>query len=136
MRSAVGTVASSAAGTRAGRRARRPGLRTGAAAKRTARTPRREARRLPAWVPLALALGLLAGLAVAALRVDLIRVRYGLAQALEGERTLLEERRNVLAEVRALRDPARLARLAEKRGFARPERILDLPMAPTTGEAR
>ena len=42
------------------------------------------------WLPLALAGFLLAGLAVAALRVDLIRVRYGLADAVREEKALLE----------------------------------------------
>jgi len=96
----------------------------------------REQRRLPRWVPIAIALGLLAGLAIAALRVDLIRARYGLAESLERERALLEERRSVLAEVRSLRDPARLARIAEGRGFGRPARIVDLPVAPPTPAKR
>jgi len=85
------------------------------------------------WLPLAIAGFLLAGLAVAALRVDLIRVRYGLADAVREEKALLEERRQALARVRALRDPLRLARLAADRGLARPERIVDLPAAPEQG---
>lgn len=96
----------------------------------------REQRRLPRWVPIAIVLGLLAGLAIAALRVDLIRVRYGLAESLETERALLEERRSVLAQVRSLRDPARLAGLAERRNFGRPARIVDLPVAPPTPAKR
>lgn len=94
------------------------------------RGSKRSMRRLPRWAPLAIALFLLAALSVAALRVDLIRSSYGLAQALEREKTLLEERRIALADVSALRDPDRLARLAEQRGFARPARIVDLPVSP------
>jgi len=79
------------------------------------------------WLPLTVAGFLLAGLAVAALRVDLIRVRYGLADAVREEKALLEEKRQALARMRSLRDPIRLARLATDRGLARPERIIDLP---------
>ena len=85
------------------------------------------------WLPLAIAGCLLAGLAVAALRVDLIRVRYGLADAVREEKALLEENRQALARMRTLRDPFRLARLAADRGLARPERIVDLPAAPEQG---
>jgi hypothetical protein len=79
--------------------------------------------------PLALATALVAALAIAALRVDLIRVRYGLADALEAEKVLLQERREALAALSALRDPARLAPLAARRGLVRPTRILELPAA-------
>jgi hypothetical protein len=85
------------------------------------------------WLPLAVAGSLLAGLSVAALRVDLIRVRYGLADAVREEKDLLEERRQALARMRSLRDPSRLARLAAGRGLARPERIVDLPAEPEQG---
>jgi hypothetical protein len=85
------------------------------------------------WLPLAATGFLLAGLAVAALRVDLIRVRYGLADAVREEKTLLEEKRQALARMRSLRDPSRLARLASDRGLARPERIIDLPAQPEQG---
>lgn len=82
------------------------------------------------FVPVVLALGVVAGLGVAALRIDLIRVRYGLADALAEEKALLEERRAALALLRERRDPAQLARLARERGFVRPARIVDLSRAP------
>ena len=85
------------------------------------------------WLALAIAGFLLAGLTVTALRVDLIRVRYGLADAVREEKALLEEKRQALARRRSLRDPLRLARLAAERGLARPERIVDLPAAPEQG---
>jgi hypothetical protein len=85
------------------------------------------------WLPLAITGLLLTGLAVAALRIDLIRVRYGLADAVREEKALLEERRQALARMRTLRDPLRLARLAADRGLSRPERIVDLPAAPERG---
>jgi hypothetical protein len=88
------------------------------------------------FTPALLAGLLLAALAVAALRVDLIRVRYGLADALSAEKTLLQERSEALAAMRTLRDPARLARLAARRGFVRPTRIVDLSPAPPGTDAR
>jgi hypothetical protein len=45
------------------------------------------------------------------------------------ERALLEERRELTARVRVLRDPARLSRLAEERGFIRPEQVLEIETA-------
>jgi hypothetical protein len=93
-----------------------------------------ESARKHRWLPLAAAGFLVAGLAVAALRVDLIRVRYGLADAVREEKALLEEKRQALARMRSLRDPSRLARLASHRGLARPERIIDLPAQPEQGK--
>ena len=90
-------------------------------------TPAGRRRRL---LGLALAIFLPAALAVAALRIDLIRVRYGLADALHEEKALLEEQRKARAELGARRDPARLARLAPRHGLVRPRRIIDLPAAP------
>lgn len=74
-----------------------------------------------------LATALLGALGVAALRVDLIRVRYGLAEAVREEKALFGERRAAVTRVRALRDPTRLGQLAEERGFVRPTRIGALP---------
>jgi hypothetical protein len=76
----------------------------------------------------------LVGLAMAALRSDLLRMRYALSEAMQRERELLQRRRELVARVRALRDPARLARLARERGFARPERVYELE--PPRGPAR
>jgi cell division protein FtsB len=74
------------------------------------------------------------GLAIAALRNDLIRMRYDLTAAMREERELLQERRELTARVRELRDPARLAELARERGFVRPERVFELE--PPGGAAR
>jgi hypothetical protein len=73
---------------------------------------------------------LLAALAIAALRVDLIRVRYGLGEAMKEEKALLEQERTLRAELGALRDPNRLARLAPRYGLARPVRVLELEGRP------
>lgn len=94
--------------------------------------PRRRPRGLPGraalWVLLA---GLLAaGLGLAALRVDLIRVRYALADALREEAALRAARAELLVEVRRLRDPARLAALAQRAGLSRPERLIELEERP------
>jgi hypothetical protein len=81
-------------------------------------------------LPVLLASVVVAGLALAALRVDLIRVRYGLGQAMREEKALLEQGRTLRARIGSLRDPIRLARLAPRYGLARPTRVLDLPVAP------
>jgi len=82
------------------------------------------------FVPVAIGVAVVAALGIAALRIDLIRVRYGLADAVRQERALLEERRVMLGQVRELRDPQRLAQLAQERGFVRPVRIRTLAPAP------
>lgn len=70
--------------------------------------------------------GLLCALGLAALRIDILRARYALAEAIHEEKSLQEAQRRHLARVETLRDPARLAALARKRGFERPERVLEL----------
>jgi hypothetical protein len=92
--------------------------------------PRTAGRALPGVLPALLAGVLLAALALAALRVDLIRVRYGLGQAMQEEKELLEQDRTLRARVGSLRDPIRLARLAPRYGLARPARVLELSVGP------
>ena len=77
----------------------------------------------PLWIALA---GILVALSVAALRIDILRMRYGLGEALETEKTLIEERRELSVQVRRLRNPARLTHLAIESGLGRPERVIDL----------
>ena len=77
-------------------------------------------------IPVALVGALIAALCLAALRVDLIRQRYDLAEAMNTEKRLLEQKRTLTAQGRRLRDPARLARLASELGFVRPERLIDI----------
>jgi len=78
--------------------------------------------------PLAAAVvaALVCALALVALRIDILRARYALAEAIREEKTLQEEERQHLARVETLRDPARLAALARERGFERPARVLAL----------
>jgi hypothetical protein len=77
-------------------------------------------------LPVVLASALISALGLAVLRIELIRLRYDLAAAMKSEKQLLDERMLRTAEVRRLRDPARLARLAAERGFVRPDRVIDL----------
>jgi hypothetical protein len=76
---------------------------------------------------------LLATLGLTALRIDLIRQRYALAAAMREEKRLLEEQRTLTAQVRSLRDPARLAVLAAELGFERPAGVIQLPEAGLPG---
>ena len=77
-------------------------------------------------LPVAIVGALIAALCLAALRVDLIRQRYDLAEAMKTEKQLLEQKRLLTAQSRRLRNPARLARLAAERGFVRPARLIDI----------
>lgn len=76
-----------------------------------------------------IAAGLVLALGVAALRVDLTRMRYALAAGLASEQQLLDEQRQLTSRMRALRDPAELTRRARALGFVHPERVIDLPTA-------
>jgi hypothetical protein len=90
------------------------------------RTTPRSGRRLLATL---ITGALLAAFSLAALRIDILRLRYALADALAQEHALLEEHRAATARLEALRDPARLAALADERGLSRPRRVIEL--APT-----
>lgn len=69
---------------------------------------------------------LVAGMGLAALRIDILRLRYALADSIEAEKKLDENQRVWTARKESLRDPARLAELARERGFVRPTRVIDL----------
>ena len=89
---------------------------------REPRRGRRDRRLLhAAFFGAACALLLLAGL-----RVPLTELRYRLAEATHEEHALDETRRELIVEVRRLRDPKHLAELAARQGFARPESVIDL----------
>ncbi len=53
---------------------------------------------------------------------------------MERLQALEEEKRSLTAQVRELRDPARLARLAREMGLSRPDRVIAL--APPGNESR
>ncbi len=82
-----------------------------------------------AWIIPLMLLALMASLGVAALRIDLLRSQYALAEHIAEERELLEEQRTLTAQMRQLHDPVRLSRRAEALGFDRPEHLIDLPGA-------
>lgn len=92
---------------------------------------RRSARLRIGWPVVIVALLLALGLT--ALRVDLIRMRYALADALASEQELLEQQRMLTVEMRTLRDPSGLASRARELGFVHPERVIHLPLAAPGG---
>ena len=75
---------------------------------------------------------LVVALGIAALRIDLLRVRYALAAATLEEQRLLDQSRSLTAEMRKLRDPYHLALQARDLGFVRPSRLIDLREAEAT----
>jgi hypothetical protein len=83
------------------------------------------------WLVIAVC-ALAAALMVASLRVSILRLRYQLSAAVSEETKLLERQRAVTVELRQLRDPTRLHRLAAERGFTRPEHVIQLTV-PATG---
>ncbi len=80
-------------------------------------------RRTVAAIVVGLVLG---GLLLVSLRMAILRTRYFLADALARETMLLDLEREASVELRELRDPRRLRRLASEIGFARPERVIEL----------
>lgn len=73
-------------------------------------------------------------LSFSALRGQIIGLRYRAAQVVSEERALEEQRRILTVRVRKLRDPRQLAERAAQRGFASPERVIDLE--PSAGALR
>lgn len=82
--------------------------------------------RLRAIVPIMLTV-LFVALGFAALRTDLVRIRYALVEKMKQEQALLGEQRNLIAKMRARRDPVQLAEKARELGFVRPRQLIDLP---------
>lgn len=86
------------------------------------------------WLLALVAASVACCLGLVALRVEILRTRYELARLAEEEAGLLEARSALLVEVRELRHPERLARLAARRGFKPSERVIHLaepaPRAP------
>lgn len=77
------------------------------------------------FVPL-IAVALVAALGISALRIDLIRTRYALAENLDQEQALIEDQRALIVRLRGLRDPSVLAALAQERGYRPAERVIAL----------
>ncbi len=83
----------------------------------------------PVWA--AFVAGLIGGaLLLVVLRVDIIRMRYQLAQALETEAELRGQIRESVVAERRLRHPARLAEIASELGFDRPSVVVEIDALP------
>ena len=67
-----------------------------------------------------------AALLLVSLRMDSIRLRYALAEAVRAEQVLLDQQRRLTVQVRHLRDPRRLEALAAELGMAPPSCTIDL----------
>ena len=91
-----------------------------------------KARRRTRWLVPAVLGSVLAGLLLASLRVEIIHLRYALAEAASQEEQLLERQRLMTVRVRELRDPGRLRTLAEESGFVRPRHVLTLTLPSGT----
>ena len=85
-------------------------------------TARLSTRRI-AWL---VGIGFACALALAALRIDILRTRYALGAAIREEKALVQQQRQQTATLEALRHPSRLVEIAEKRGFAPPRHVIDL----------
>lgn len=77
------------------------------------------------WVPL-VAAAVVGAMFLAVLRMDVIRMRFALAQSFAEELRLEDVKRERTVRMRQLRDPAVLARNARRLGFRRAERLIDL----------
>jgi hypothetical protein len=95
---------------------------------RTFSMPRRKAQWRFAWGPIVALLvsTALALLALASLRISILRTGYQLAATLQRETELRGRERTAAVDVRVARDPHKLRELAARQGFARPERVIDL----------
>jgi hypothetical protein len=93
-----------------------------------AEAPRRARSRARLRLPIAVG-AVIAALLLVTLRVEILRLRYALAEVASQEEELLARSRQVTVRVRELRDPARLRTLAAERGFGRPERVLSLELS-------
>jgi hypothetical protein len=74
-------------------------------------------------------------LALAALRIDILRVRYALGEAIREEKALVQRQRQQTAALEALRHPSRLVDVARERGFAPPERVVELQASRSEPQA-
>lgn len=86
-----------------------------------------ERQRRTHWLLPLLLVALIAALGVSSLRIDLIRVRYAMATALDEEKALIAEQRRLIVRRRQLRDPTELAIRARSLGFRPATRIISMP---------
>lgn len=88
--------------------------------------PRRFAWPRPAALGIVAAGAVCAALLLVSLRMDSIRLRYALAEAVRAEQELLDQQRRLTVQVRHLRDPRRLEALAAELGLAPAGCMIDL----------
>jgi hypothetical protein len=87
------------------------------------RAPGRLSARRVVWL---VAIVFASALGLAALRIDILRVRYALGEAIREEKALVQRQRQQTAALEELRNPSRLVEVAHRLGFAPPERVIDL----------
>ena len=85
-------------------------------------TARLSTRRI-AWL---VAIAFTCALGLAALRIDILRLRYALGEALGAEKSLVQQERQQTASLEGLRNPSRLVEVAQRLGFAPPQHVIDL----------
>lgn len=84
------------------------------------------AARARGWLAPLLIGAVAAALLLVSLRVEILRLRYAVMDAVAEESRLQRQQSALTVEVRRLRDPKRLAAIAAENGFARPERVVPL----------
>ena len=77
------------------------------------------------WAPVVVA-ALVGALFLTSLRMDVIRMRFAVAESFEQELHFEELKRRLIVRMRELRDPATLSRRARELGFRRAEHQIDL----------
>ncbi len=77
---------------------------------------------------------LVPALFLAVLRVEILDLRHQLADNLQREQVLLEERDQLTVRFEELRGLKQLRELAHKRGFGRPEQVIDLRTTASRGK--
>ncbi len=97
------------------------------------RTSGRLSARRIAWL---VGIGFACALALAALRIDILRVRYALGEAIREEKALVQQQRQQIAVLEGLRNPSRLVEVAQRLGFAPPERVIDLRKSSRSPQGR
>jgi hypothetical protein len=85
------------------------------------------------WLP-AIAAVVLASLLLAVLRMNIVRLRYAVAEGVTVEQGLLAEKRDMTVDLLRLREPKLLSVQAAALGFAAPERVINFH-APTEAKS-
>jgi hypothetical protein len=94
------------------------------------------ARRRRPWLPVALIGALLAALGLAALRVQILRMRYALGEATVEIEALREQRSRVTAELERLRGPDHLVAQARRHGLGPALRVIEIEPTRTASVSR